>query len=67
MPLSTPNRAHVILFAQIRLRHPGGVTTLDVDPETTTIGELKMMIFSTAEIQPEEQEGKVHRIHMHTR
>ncbi|CAD6589595.1 MAG: ubiquitin-specific protease otu1, partial [Tremellales sp. Tagirdzhanova-0007] len=41
-----------------RLRHPRGVTTLDIDPETQTIEDLKVLVFSATEIPPNEQEIK---------
>ncbi|KAK1925855.1 hypothetical protein DB88DRAFT_485387 [Papiliotrema laurentii] len=42
----------------VRLRHPRGVTTLDVEPETQTIEDLKVLIFSASEIPPSEQDIK---------
>ena len=47
----------IMTYAQIRLRHPRGVTTLDVDPEYQTIDDLKVLIFSASEISPAEQES----------
>lgn len=40
---------------QVRLRHPRGVTTLDIEPETT-YEELQIMIFSSTEIPLDMQE-----------
>lgn len=42
----------------IRIRHPRGVSTIEVDPDTTTVDDLKVLIFSTTEIPPSEQEIK---------
>lgn len=41
------------------MRHPRGVTTLDIDPETQTIEDLQVLIFSATEIPPSEQESKL--------
>lgn len=43
---------------QIRLRHPRGVTTLDIEPDTQTIEDLKILVFSATEIPVNEQESK---------
>ncbi|RSH88513.1 ubiquitin-specific protease otu1 [Apiotrichum porosum] len=40
----------------VRLRHPRGVTTISVDPDTTGIADLKTVIFSHTEIPPSQQE-----------
>nr|XP_018262141.1 ubiquitin thioesterase OTU1 [Kwoniella dejecticola CBS 10117]OBR84299.1 ubiquitin thioesterase OTU1 [Kwoniella dejecticola CBS 10117] len=40
------------------LTAPRGVSTIDFDPETTTIEDLKVLIFSATEIPPSEQELK---------
>ncbi|ORY30552.1 OTU-domain-containing protein [Naematelia encephala] len=42
----------------IRLRHPRGVTTIEINPETDTIDDLKVLIFSSTEIAVNEQEIK---------
>ncbi|BEI86209.1 hypothetical protein CcaverHIS002_0604960 [Cutaneotrichosporon cavernicola] len=42
----------------VRLRHPRGVTTIEVDPETQGVRDLKVLIFSSTEIPPSEQEIK---------
>ncbi|GMK57307.1 hypothetical protein CspeluHIS016_0401410 [Cutaneotrichosporon spelunceum] len=42
----------------VRLRHPRGVTTIEVDPETQGVHDLKVVIFSSTEIPPSEQEIK---------
>ncbi|AFR98666.2 ubiquitin thioesterase OTU1 [Cryptococcus neoformans C23] len=46
------------MTVKIRLRAPQGVSTLDLDPETTTIDDLKVLIFSNTEIPPDEQDIK---------
>lgn len=43
---------------QIRLRHPRGVTTLQIDPETT-YEELQVMVFSSTEIPLDAQEREL--------
>lgn len=43
---------------KVRLRHPRGVSTLDIDPESTTLSDLRVLIFSSTEIPPNEQELK---------
>jgi len=47
-------------MAPIRLRHPKGVTTIEVDveSETSTVTELQQIIFSNTEIPPSLQELK---------
>lgn len=42
----------------MRLRHPRGVTTIEIDPDTQTIEQLKVVIFSASEIPPSEQESE---------
>ncbi|EJT48662.1 hypothetical protein A1Q1_02299 [Trichosporon asahii var. asahii CBS 2479] len=42
----------------VRLRHPRGVTTIEVDPEAQGIDDLKVLIFSASEIPPSQQEIK---------
>ena len=44
--------------AEVRVRHPRGVTTLDLDPANTTVDELKVLLFSSTEIPPSEQESE---------
>ncbi|WVQ96539.1 hypothetical protein IAU59_003644 [Kwoniella sp. CBS 9459] len=44
--------------SHVRLRAPRGVSTLSFDPAATTIDELKVLIFSSTEIPPSEQEIK---------
>ncbi|KAK4684105.1 ubiquitin thioesterase OTU1, partial [Tremellales sp. Uapishka_1] len=40
----------------VRLRHPNGVCTLDLQPDTQTIADLKALIFSSTDIDPSRQE-----------
>ncbi|ORX37218.1 hypothetical protein BD324DRAFT_650824 [Kockovaella imperatae] len=42
----------------IRLRHPKGVTTLNLDPDHQTVEDLRAILFSTTEIPPYLQEIK---------
>jgi hypothetical protein len=42
----------------IRVRHPRGVSTIELDPATTSIDDLKVLVFSTTEIPPSEQESQ---------
>lgn len=42
----------------IRVRHPKGVATLEVEPETQTVDDLRTLLFSITEIPPAEQELK---------
>jgi len=42
----------------IRVRHPRGVATLEVDPSSETVDDLKVLVFSATEIPPNEQEIK---------
>jgi len=44
----------------IRVRHPRGVTTLDVDPSSQTVDDLKVLIFTATEIPPNEQGSMLH-------
>jgi ubiquitin thioesterase OTU1 len=46
-----------MVVVPIRVRHPRGVSTIEIDPATTTIDNLKVLIFSTTEIPPSEQES----------
>lgn len=48
-----------LTLAQIRIRHPRGVTTLELDPEMTTLDALRVLIFSSTEIPPNEQESEL--------
>jgi hypothetical protein len=59
-PSSTrlPRSHGCILTPQVRLRHPRGVTNIEVDPEVNDIGDLKVIIFSATEIPPSEQDSE---------
>ncbi|WRT67983.1 uncharacterized protein IL334_004958 [Kwoniella shivajii] len=56
MPNITITNVHCSFY--VRLRTPRGVSTLEFDPESTTIDDLKILIFSSTEIPPSEQELK---------
>ncbi|KZT11322.1 OTU-domain-containing protein [Laetiporus sulphureus 93-53] len=45
-------------MAPIRLRHPKGVSTLQLDLENSTVLELQQQIFSVTEIPPSQQDLK---------
>ena len=45
-------------MAPIRLRHPSGVTTIQVDFDNATVGDLQRLIFRASEISPAQQESK---------
>ncbi|KAI0263366.1 hypothetical protein BC834DRAFT_971360 [Gloeopeniophorella convolvens] len=45
-------------MAPLRLRHPKGVSTLQLDPENATVQDLLQAIFSTSEIAPSAQDLK---------
>lgn len=45
-------------MAAIRLRHPKGVTTLQIDIENSTVLDLQQQIFSATEIPPSRQDLK---------
>ena len=53
-------------MAPIRLRHPKGVSTLDLDLDNQTVLDLQQEIYKTTEILPSQQEStqppKVHRL-----
>jgi len=42
----------------VRVRHPRGVTTVELEPSSQTVDDLKVLIFSATEIPPSEQEIK---------
>ncbi|WVQ85009.1 hypothetical protein IAT38_007173 [Cryptococcus sp. DSM 104549] len=46
------------MILYVRLRGPQGVSTLNFDPAVTTLDDLKVLIFSSTEIPPSEQEIK---------
>ncbi|KIM62161.1 hypothetical protein SCLCIDRAFT_120261 [Scleroderma citrinum Foug A] len=43
-------------MAPIRLRYPSGVTTIQVDFDTATVGDLQRLIFRASDISPPQQE-----------
>jgi len=45
-------------MVSLRLRHPKGVTSIEVDLDTATVLELQSIIFSTTEIPPSRQDLK---------
>ncbi|KAI6036305.1 hypothetical protein BKA83DRAFT_25937 [Pisolithus microcarpus] len=45
-------------MASLRLRHPQGVSTLQLDFESATVGDLQQQIFSASQIPPSQQEIK---------
>ncbi|KAI6118850.1 hypothetical protein EV401DRAFT_2072001 [Pisolithus croceorrhizus] len=45
-------------MASLRLRHPQGVSTLQVDFDGATVGDLQQQIFSASQIPPSQQEIK---------
>ncbi|KAL7283377.1 hypothetical protein ACG7TL_002807 [Trametes sanguinea] len=45
-------------MAPVRLRHPKGVSTIDVDLTNATVQDLQQQIFSATEIPPSQQELK---------
>ena len=46
-------------MAPIRLRHPKGVLTLQVDIENSSVLDLQQQIYSVTEIPPSQQERKL--------
>ena len=46
-------------MAPIRLRYPSGVTTIQVDFDTATVGDLQRLIFRASDISPPQQESKL--------
>ena len=44
-------------MAQLRLRHPKGVTTIQIDLESATVQDLLQEIYKVAEILPSQQDG----------
>lgn len=48
------------IMAPLRLRHPKGVTTLQIDLDTATVSDLQQAIFSETEISPSRQDRKRH-------
>ena len=40
----------------IRLRHPGGVSTLQLDFDSMTVQDLQQEVFTASQILPSEQE-----------
>lgn len=56
-------------MAPVRLRHPKGIVTLQLDLDALTVQDLQQQIFTLSEIPPSEQESElVSRIisRMHT-
>lgn len=47
-------------MAPIRLRHPKGVTTLQVDLDNASVQDLQQQIFEASEILPSQQESTYH-------
>ncbi|KAI6138851.1 hypothetical protein EDD17DRAFT_1805999 [Pisolithus thermaeus] len=45
-------------MASLRLRHPQGVSTLQLDFDSATVGDLQQQIFSASQIPPSQQEIK---------
>lgn len=43
-------------MAPLRLRHPKGVATLQIDPDTATVQDLLQAIFAASEIPPSAQD-----------
>ena len=48
-------------MAPIRLRHPKGVMTIQVDLDNFTVQDLQQEIFAATEIPPSLQERALHR------
>ena len=44
-------------MAQLRLRHPKGVATIQLDLESATVQDLLQEIYKTTEILPSQQDG----------
>ena len=44
-------------MAQLRLRHPNGVSTIQVDLESATVQDLLQEIYKITEILPSRQDG----------
>ena len=51
-------------MAPIRLRHPKGVTTLQVDLDNASVQGLQQQIFEVSEIPPSQQESMYHPNHV---
>ncbi|KAI6045728.1 hypothetical protein EDC04DRAFT_3104352 [Pisolithus marmoratus] len=45
-------------MASLRLRHPQGVSTLQLDFDSATVGDLQQQIFAASQIPPSQQEIK---------
>lgn len=43
-------------MAPVRLRHPGGVSTLQLDLDSMTVQDLQQEIYTVSQILPPEQE-----------
>ena len=48
-------------MAPFRVRHPKGVSTLQLDPESATVQDLLQAIFSVSEIPPSAQDRALTR------
>ena len=44
-------------MAQLRLRHPKGVSTIQIDLESATVQDLLQEIYKITEILPSQQDG----------
>ena len=44
-------------MAQLRLRHPNGVSTIQIDLESATVQDLLQEIYKITEILPSQQDG----------
>lgn len=59
VPVSQPLQAPAkFTRAQIRIRHPRGTTTIELDLETSLVDDLRVLIFSATEIPPSEQDSQ---------
>lgn len=47
---------HDLIMVPIRLRHPGGVSTLQLDFDSMTVQDLQQEVFTASQILPSEQE-----------
>ena len=45
-------------MAPIRIRHPQGVSTIQIDLASATVQDLQQQVFSVSEIAPSQQERK---------
>lgn len=46
-------------MAPIRLRHPKGIATLQLDLDALTVNDLQQQIFTLSEIPPSQQESEL--------